>query len=633
MEYNQNTTQKSDKQSGLTQEERQRIHTYHMWGTGKLGKNLGYGSFGKVFELQEVNSNGTSDAVKLVTIQYDAQKAEKHGSKEEYLLDGLRGVLDEIRKMMEFRDLKNFVSIYGYETYPIRVNGELEGYDILIRMEKLQPLRAYIKQQKSAQTYDETVLIRLGIDICTALIEATQLISQKAQRKIEFIHRDIKPGNIFVSADGTFKLGDLGTAAMSEHTVYTSVGTPSYMAPEMFTRGGYHANVDLYALGKTLEKLSEGMTLTSGLQQVIKHAEDYPAEQRYQTAQDMRADLYICLKRVQSHTSESEETLLAEQLTQAAPEYTTKYQDPPEAVLPVQAKSNRKKWLWLAVIPIAAVLSVGGWFGYHAWQTQQLQQQEEQQKAAQAEQLQQSITALRDEISQDMSAQDYSTAIARLQENAELVAQSEELQQMQESCEQSYRTEITRQAAEAYHTQDNKAAMELIAQGLSVLPEDNALTQLSNQYADCEPVSLLDLAVQDTNLDRNTFSVQQEISDRAGNTYHGSIQIAGSVGLIDWNKTAGYCTYNLNEKYQYFQFSYFIQQTGANLNDVWVKVFADEICIYDSDLTNASQDTTDVDLDVTGCSVLKIECTVNDRVFWDKPSAVIVQPVLKKKIQ
>ena len=625
LEQNQKTTKSTTntgRHSALTPEERERIRTYDMWGGGTLGKSLGYGSFGRVFELK--NTDGTVDAVKLVTIQYDEQQAEKHASKEAYLLDGLRAALDEIRKMMEFCELKNFVSIYGYETYPIRVNGQLDGYDILIRMEKLQPLRAYIKQKKTEQMYDEALLLQLGIDICTALTEATRLVSQKSHRKMEFIHRDIKPGNIFVSSDGVYKLGDLGTAAMSDHTVYTNIGTPTYMAPEMFKRSGYHANVDLFALGKTLEKLSEGMSLHSGLQKVIDHAEDYPAEQRYQTAQEMRADLEICLQRLQNPDAGTNATLLAEQLTQPTPEYTLKYKEPAEQQVSVPAvRKKKKKWLWLAIFPIAAILAVGGYFGYQSWQTQQ--------KAAQeAMQMQNDIAALQNEITEYMTKKDYLTAISRLDEQNELVAQSSDLQQMQESCKQAYRTEILQQAAEAYHDEDNIAAMDIIAQGLNVMPDDAELTEWNGKYADCDAVNLLDLAVQETNLDKNELMLRQEITDHAGEKYDEYLQISGSVGLFDVNKTAGYCTYPLNEKYEYLQFSYFIQQAGTDYSDVTFKVFADDVCIYDSDTVNASNETTYVDLDVSGCSVLKLECIVNNRIFWNKPSAVIVQPVLKK---
>ena len=50
------------------------------------------------------------------------------------------------------------------------------------------------------------------------------------------IHRDVKPANILVRADGTLLVSDFGVAKFLEESVLvsrqTQVGTPTYMAPE-----------------------------------------------------------------------------------------------------------------------------------------------------------------------------------------------------------------------------------------------------------------------------------------------------------------------------------------------------------------------------------------------------------------
>ena len=77
------------------------------------------------------------------------------------------------------------------------------------------------------------------------------------------MHRDLKPANIFLSSDGTVKVGDLGLGRfLSESTLeaFTKVGTPLYMSPELLnnSRGnGYGFSSDVYSLGCILYELAK----------------------------------------------------------------------------------------------------------------------------------------------------------------------------------------------------------------------------------------------------------------------------------------------------------------------------------------------------------------------------------------
>jgi serine/threonine-protein kinase len=67
------------------------------------------------------------------------------------------------------------------------------------------------------------------------------------------VHRDIKPDNIFVLADGRIKLADFGIAHVESQATMTQagtiMGTPGYMAPEQITGQPVDARADLYAVG------------------------------------------------------------------------------------------------------------------------------------------------------------------------------------------------------------------------------------------------------------------------------------------------------------------------------------------------------------------------------------------------
>lgn len=85
-----------------------------------------------------------------------------------------------------------------------------------------------------------------------------------AAHACDVIHRDVKPANILIHADGTAKLGDFGLAQHRPRALRPGyaprVGTPHYTAPELWRSEPATPSTDVYALGATYHFLLTGHT-------------------------------------------------------------------------------------------------------------------------------------------------------------------------------------------------------------------------------------------------------------------------------------------------------------------------------------------------------------------------------------
>ena len=220
-----------------------------VWPEWKFEKQLGKGSYGVVYQAVRNDNNVESHAaIKIISIPADSSEVDSLRS-EGLDMDGTRtyfkGIVDdfvsEIQLMESLKGVQNIVSV---EDYKVIEKTEEIGWNIYIRMELLTPFNTYLCDK----TLTEDEVIKIGIDICTAL----EICGQR-----NIIHRDIKPENIFVNDFGYFKLGDFGIARKLENMTggLSQKGTFNYMAPEVANSNAYDARIDTYSLGIVLYRL------------------------------------------------------------------------------------------------------------------------------------------------------------------------------------------------------------------------------------------------------------------------------------------------------------------------------------------------------------------------------------------
>jgi tetratricopeptide (TPR) repeat protein len=151
----------------------------------------------------------------------------------------------EAQAMGRLGDHPNIVTIHDmgehqgqpYIVLPVMAGGDVEGL-----IEEATEHRLPLEQ---------------AIGIAKCICQGLEFAHSKG-----IIHRDLKPGNVWLSADGTAKIGDFGLAVAMDLSRLTQsgmmVGTVAYMPPEQAMGGKVTNKADLYSLGAMLYEMVTG---------------------------------------------------------------------------------------------------------------------------------------------------------------------------------------------------------------------------------------------------------------------------------------------------------------------------------------------------------------------------------------
>ena len=214
------------------------------------------------------------------------------------------------------------------------------------------------------------------------------------------IHRDIKPGNIFVLPDGSVKVADFGIAhieASSLTQVGTVMGTPSYMSPEQIMGLPVDGRSDLFSAGVILYQFLTGerpfagsaattmqkvlkedplppstlnVQLSPAMDAVVRKALAKRADERFQNAQEFADAIRVAAPATAAPAAtpvgHSDPTLIAASDATVANVTTrdSRETSQPRVVATVPKTPSRSPALAIAAVAVVVAVGAGAWFFY-----------------------------------------------------------------------------------------------------------------------------------------------------------------------------------------------------------------------------------------------------------------------------
>jgi serine/threonine-protein kinase len=295
------------------------------------------------------------------------------------------------------REAKNAASLSHPNIVSIYDRGEAEG-TYYIAMEYLD-----------GRSLKELIVARGPAPVHIAIDYARQILAAiRFAHRHGIVHRDIKPHNVLVDAEGRLKVTDFGIAraGTSQMTEAGSIiGTAQYLSPEQAKGAPVDQTSDLYSVGVVLYELLTGVVPFSGdtpVEIAMKHLSappeppsvkraEIPREldlvvlralakdpgDRYQSAEEMDADLARVARgaAVSPATEEAATAIISRPPPTAVTEIKPRAREPvpyapPAAYYDYDEPRRRAVWPWFVALLLVAATVVGGYFLYDQIQTQ-----------------------------------------------------------------------------------------------------------------------------------------------------------------------------------------------------------------------------------------------------------------------
>ena len=218
--------------------------------------------------------------------------------------------LDNEELVRRFKNESKAISILNHpnivKVYDVSVTDQLQ-YIVMEYIDGIT-LKEYLKQRNGALTWKEVV------HFATQVLSALDHAHSKG-----IVHRDVKPQNIMLQADGSIKMMDFGIARFSRAQSQTvsdkAIGSVHYISPEQAKGDHTDARTDIYSVGVMMYEMLSGKlpfdgtgavsiaimqisekpkplaevapNIPVGLRQITEKAMEKDPADRYQSAQEM----------------------------------------------------------------------------------------------------------------------------------------------------------------------------------------------------------------------------------------------------------------------------------------------------------------------------------------------------------
>lgn len=158
----------------------------------------------------------------------------------EYFKELSDGIIAEAETLTRLSKLEGFIPYSDWQLVPMDHNDL--GYDVYL----ISPYRMSLDKYMRRNLMTHLNAVNLGLDLCAALAIC---------RNAGYLYADLKPGNIFISDDKEYRIGDLGFLKLStlKYTTIPSKYRSVYTAPE--------AQDDMAVPNTTLDTYAVGMIL------------------------------------------------------------------------------------------------------------------------------------------------------------------------------------------------------------------------------------------------------------------------------------------------------------------------------------------------------------------------------------